>query len=236
MKNHHIIAYLLLVISLIFAVSSISASQYIIEFNQIAEKLIVTETINQVQTTLEATEELDQTKTGYYFIQKIVSKDNFDNFSIILRLEPGVTAQTNEIFPQGYQTKTDGQEIVIQWDYYNVKTGNVFAFFVSLEDQNKNENYLWAYLIITIILAAAIFSSYRYLNHKRKDISRYLLDDEKRVIKLLKEAEGKSLWQKNIQSTLEFSKAKLSRMIRNLESRSLIEKISIGNTNKIRLK
>lgn len=234
MKNHHIIAYLLLVISLIFAVSSISANQYVIEFNQVAEKLIVTETINQVQTTLEATEELDQTKTGYYFIQKIVSKDNFDNFSIILRLEPGVTAQTNEIFPQGYQTKTDGQEIIIQWDYYNVKTGNVFAFFVSLEDQNKNS--LWTYLIIVILLAAAIFLSYRYLNPKRKDISKYLLDDEKRVIKLLKEAEGKSLWQKNIQKTLGFSKAKLSRMIRNLESRGLIEKIPIGNTNKIRLK
>jgi len=43
------------------------------------------------------------------------------------------------------------------------------------------------------------------------------------------------MWQKQLQLKTGFSKAKLSRVIRNLESRSLVKKIPFGNANKIRL-
>jgi uncharacterized membrane protein len=44
------------------------------------------------------------------------------------------------------------------------------------------------------------------------------------------------LWQKQIQNSTGFSKAKVSRLVRNLESRGLVKKIPFGNTNKIRLR
>ena len=64
----------------------------------------------------------------------------------------------------------------------------------------------------------------------------YLLDTEKNIIEELKKADRNELWQRQIQSSTGFSKAKVSRLIRKLESRGLITKIPFGNTNKIRLK
>lgn len=64
----------------------------------------------------------------------------------------------------------------------------------------------------------------------------YLLDTEKKVIEALKQAERNELWQKQIQNLTGFSKAKVSRLINNLEQRNLVRKINFGNTNKIRLK
>ena len=63
----------------------------------------------------------------------------------------------------------------------------------------------------------------------------YLLDTEKKVIEELKKADKNELWQKQIQIATGFSKAKLSRLIRNIEARGLIKKIPMGNTNKIKL-
>lgn len=64
----------------------------------------------------------------------------------------------------------------------------------------------------------------------------YLLDTEKKVIDSLKQAERNELWQKQIQNITGFSKAKVSRLINNLEQRNLVKKINFGNTNKIRLR
>lgn len=64
----------------------------------------------------------------------------------------------------------------------------------------------------------------------------YLLETEKKVIDALKQAERNELWQKQIQNLTGFSKAKVSRLINNLEQRNLVRKINFGNTNKIRLK
>jgi uncharacterized membrane protein len=63
-----------------------------------------------------------------------------------------------------------------------------------------------------------------------------LLDTEKKVIEELKKADRNELWQKQIQNLTGFSKAKVSRLIRDLETRGLVKKIIFGNTNKIRLK
>jgi uncharacterized membrane protein len=74
------------------------------------------------------------------------------------------------------------------------------------------------------------------IKEKESNDYNYLLDTEKKIIDELKKANRNELWQKQIQSSTEFSKAKVSRLIRNLEARGLIIKIPFGNTNKIRLK
>ena len=67
-------------------------------------------------------------------------------------------------------------------------------------------------------------------------IEEHLIESEKAVIAELKNADKKELWQKQLQLKTEFSKAKLSRVIRNLEARNIIQKTPYGNTNKIKLK
>ncbi|MBI2151533.1 hypothetical protein HYU21_02280 [Candidatus Woesearchaeota archaeon] len=70
----------------------------------------------------------------------------------------------------------------------------------------------------------------------KKDLTRNLFEEERAIIETLFEADNQELWQKQLVLKTGISKVKLSRKIRNLEAKSLIEKIPFGNTNKIRLK
>lgn len=211
-------------------ISGVWSSEYSLEFNQAGDKLFVRDNNSSIFT---FSDSLDKTEGGYYFIKRVKAEDNYSSFSIILNLEAGVVAERGKIFPVGYTILSDGQTISFVWTYYNVSRDSDFAFFVSLIDKKNNVNYVWIYVILVVIV---VLIGFIYFKNKRKEGNKYLLDEEKRVIQLLKQADGHGMWQKNIQSSLGFSKAKLSRMIRNLESRGLIEKIPMGNTNKIRLK
>lgn len=222
-----------MILMFVVMISSVLASDYSIVFNQVGDKLVIQE--NNLSGVV-SSNGLDKTDSGYYFIKQIKVDKNYDSFFVRLNLEAGVVAESGQIFPVGYTSSSDGQIISFVWSYYNVSKGDDFAFFVSLEDKRNNVSYTWIYLVLIVVLIFVGFFGFRYFKSKRKDVDKYLLDEEKKVIQLLKQTDGKGMWQKNIQSSLGFSKAKLSRMIRNLESRGLIEKIPIGNTNKIRLK
>lgn len=225
---------LIFIVALIIGIMPfIMASNYYIEFNQEGNKVFANENNVSIDISKEA---LENTDSGYYFVKRIEADDDYNEFVVRLNLEEGVVANPEEIFPADFRSLSDGQIISLEWRYHNVSRGSVLAFFVSLEDKKNISSNSWLYYVIAIALVIIGFFLFRHFFNKRKDAGKYLLDDEKKVIVLLKDAEGKSLWQKNIQSSLGFSKAKLSRMIRNLESRNLIEKIPIGNTNKIKLK
>lgn len=215
-----------LVLIIVFSMLNF-VSSYTIEFNQVGDKVFIIE--NNLSSSIE---ELEKTNFGYYFVKRLNASENFDSFIIKLNLDYGVVARTQEIFPGNYKTVTDGQTISLMWIYSNVSKGQDFAFFVALEDKNKS-SYNWIYFIIIILLILGGLFIFKYMKNKSNE--NYLLDDEKKVIRLLKKADKKELWQKNIQISLGISKAKLSRLIRNLESRGLIKKISFGNANKIRL-
>jgi uncharacterized membrane protein len=218
----------------------LSAGEYYIEFNQASDQLIVKENLNGNQTTTITTEGLDVTENGYYFIKKIESANNYSNFTIRLNLEKGVVVKDNQIFPENYELETNGEIISFVWHYNNIKAGQKLAFFVDLEDTKAtSNNRIFLILIILALVFLILFFISRYIvkrNEKKSNIDKYLLDEEKKVIRILKKADRQELWQKNIQKSLSLSKAKCSRLIRNLESRDLIEKIPFGNTNKIRLK
>ncbi|RJQ22247.1 hypothetical protein C4580_00885 [Candidatus Woesearchaeota archaeon] len=69
-----------------------------------------------------------------------------------------------------------------------------------------------------------------------KAIAPQFVEDEQRVVELLRSAQNQELWQKQLVQETAFSKAKLSRIVRNLEERGVITKQIFGNTNKIGLK
>ncbi len=69
---------------------------------------------------------------------------------------------------------------------------------------------------------------------KKKIIVPTLMDNEQKIVEFLKE-KGE-VWQKQILQATGFSKAKVSRTIRNLEERGVVTKTIYGNTNKIALK
>lgn len=63
-----------------------------------------------------------------------------------------------------------------------------------------------------------------------------LYEEEKIIVNALNESNNKEMWQKELLQKTGLTKVKLSRRLRALEERGMIEKIPYGNTNKIRLK
>jgi len=163
--------------------------------------------------------------------------------------ESAVLSENGLLFPEPDLISSDGRSIILNWENYNEKQIIVDYEFV------KKKNFIFYILILIIVLT---FISYlifqrkifkkkiqklkgrakrnKKTNLKSEIIEEHLVESEKAIINELKKAEKNQLWQKQLQTQTGFSKAKLSRTIRNLESRNLIQKIPMGNTNKIKLK
>lgn len=182
-------------------------------------------------------EGLNRADEGFYFVNKIVYPENFDSVTVRLNLDKGIIVHNSEAYPMGYQIESDGQIISLVWKFGSVKKGEYVPVFVNLEAINGEFNWwtIFAFLIVLIFVAGFAFY-YKKIFKKGKNNYEHLLDAEKKVIGELKKADRNELWQKQLQISTDFSKAKLSRLIRNLESRGLIKKVPYGNTNKISLK
>lgn len=244
----------LIVLACFLAITLVSANSYSIEFTQVNDKIVVKEMINEKSIGSYVDQDLlDKSADSLYFVKKIIFNQSFDNVKLKFNLDTGVIIKDNLIFPAGYSLESNGQIITAVWNLKNVVDGQTFAVFITLEDTKWSSN--WIYWLAGILVIIAVGAFVYWLDKKAKikkikaDKSKphskkkkiqseydYLLDTEKKVIEELKKADRHELWQKQIQDSTGFSKAKVSRLIRNLESRGLIVKIPFGNTNKIRLK
>ena len=70
---------------------------------------------------------------------------------------------------------------------------------------------------------------------KKKDVTRNLFGEEKKIIEYLIEKKGHSCWTKELSKELDISKVRLSRKLRNLQEKELISKEPHGNENRITL-
>lgn len=155
--------------------------------------------------------------------EKAVLKYNLES------LEQSVIPKTDKVF-------TDGKRIIIKWDETDLKyAGSLLIIY----NQENNNNLIWfALTFILIIVFIFVFNKFfknKFLK-KDKELTRNLFDEEKKIVAILIKAKNNELWQKQLELESGISKVRLSRRLRNLEQKGLIEKILYGNTNKIRLK
>jgi uncharacterized membrane protein len=139
--------------------------------------------------------------------------------------------------PKTTDTYSDGQRVILYWE----QKGQELPISV-VARQVVGTQAGW--MIATFIaIAAAIISSYIVIHQRRATkpkqkkktvIVPTLIDNEQKIVNFLKE--NGEVWQKQIQQATTFSKAKVSRILRNLEERGVITKTIYGNTNKISLK
>jgi len=179
--------------------------------------------------------EMIETKEGYIFLDKVYFEEDYENVEISLILDYGYLLSEVGASPIDYETFTDGRLIEIKWKFDNIRKGDQKTFFAIIEKYKEKKGGL-IYVISIISLVLIFLSIFLFFTKKKKENNIYLLEEEKKIVNYLKKCDRNESWQKNIQKDLGFSKAKLSRLIRNLESRNLIKKIPFGNTNKIILK
>lgn len=198
---------------------------------------------------------LDKFDEGYYFVHELKLDNGFEKVSARVHLKEGYYLQKDKIFPKNYILQTDGEKIYVVWYLTDVQKGDSLPIFLTIKSE-KGEGILdWAIIavLIVIVVAGALYFYSRKpkiivkavrgakkqkekVENKLENVEKYLVESEKAVLDALKKADRGETWQKQLQIATGFSKAKLSRVIRNLEARNLIEKIPFGNTNKVRLK
>ncbi len=151
------------------------------------------------------------------------------------------------VTPEAGRIYSDGRRTSIVWQRAEISR----KFSVSvLSEKKRNEGQFPAYaaaLAITIV-GTGIFAFYLRSNLKRKRVPLIcdfplkeniavpnLIESEMIVVDILRSSMGRTMKQRDIQEKSGFSKAKLSRVIRNLEERKVILKKPSGNTNEVTL-
>ncbi len=143
--------------------------------------------------------------------------------------------------PADGETHTDGRRILIDWARNNFTAGDLLSISVVYENvQNLPfSNLLPLFLVLIFILIG--ISTYLYLKKNKiiiktednlDSVLLILTPDERNIIDCLLAENGEKMQRKIVNET-NFSKAKVSRLIKDLKGRGIIGVEEKGRTNRI---
>jgi len=145
-------------------------------------------------------------------------------------------------FPRDGETLTDGRHIMIYWEKENLTPEDNLQFSVLYTMSGAREplyNYIIVFLTLIVIIIMVGITVYLKKERRTKSmdvVTSVLNDDERCIVNILNKREGKCL-QKVLVRESGFSKAKVSRLVKNLKERGIIklEPVS-GRENRVLLK
>lgn len=210
---------------------------------------------NNVLVTLQKTKNFSFEYVSDYYLEKSGSKNFFQikndfefQYNVSLFLSPGLVLENEGLlFPEPSKITSDGQRVILFWKNFNED-----QIIVSYNDYSTN-NYYWTWILAFFIFIGIVFyfkqkrkfiremqriqsKKKREKTKQKKDLTKNLLKEEKKIVEYLLNKKGKESWTKEIVKDLDIGKVRLSRKLRNLEEKDLIERIPYGNENKIKLK
>lgn len=155
---------------------------------------------------------------------------------IVTLPEGAIVVQKNgipvlESFPQNLTILSDGQRIILAWQLQNTDSLRMNVLYQQIQPP-INPNYVIA-LIVAIIFGAA-FVVYYFSRKRAENIIFTVLDPiERQILDEIIKA-GDEVNQKQIVLKTNLSKAKVSKVVKSLEQRGLIEVKHLGRTNKLK--
>jgi hypothetical protein len=177
----------------------------------------------------------------YVFKYKFPVTQVTDKFSVKVKLPLGsVIAEKSKLlnttlrpFEPSYGIEgTDGRQIYIKWDLTNPKLGETIDSAIIFEKIGAPALAIVGVSIVLVVIAAIIFIVI-FLKKSYRQILPVLTDSERAIMNIV--IRNKKINQKKIVQETDFSKAKVSRIIKNLEERGLVRRISEGRTNIVML-
>lgn len=122
---------------------------------------------------------------------------------------------------------TDGQKITLIWDFNNSERADLSVFY------EGEGNFGTIIIIFAVVLLAGIsLIFFIFKKSKIRDIEETLSSEELKIVEQIRKGVTK---QKEIAKNLEFSKSKMSKIVRKLEEKGLIEKKPYFKTNILKL-
>lgn len=173
-----------------------------------------------------------------YFNADFGLNKNLDQVFTFVRLPEGMALASREPLPENATKGSDGRRIIVTWKLTNVKSTQPLRFEILYEQIQQPPLFqLRLRHFVVFGIAAAAVTSFIYLHYFRRPEKLVLsvLDDyERQVMDILVASDGVVSQKKVVQDT-NLSKAKISRVVKSLVNRGLIELERVGRTNKLKL-
>jgi len=166
---------------------------------------------------------------------------NVKRFNLKITLPEGYGVAEEGISPEA-RISSDGRRVILIWELNEPIPVEFreFKVIVLYERLGILSTAFYYYAIIFVISLLLAFLIYRYYRSRKtgtstkKDLSdkvEILKDDEQLIMKLIIDQDG--IDQREIIKTTDFSKAKVSKILSELEKREIIFKKQIGRRNKL---
>lgn len=159
-----------------------------------------------------------------------------DQFFLSIRLPEGMVISDESELPfiENLNKLSDGRHIIMVWELGSI-TNQPLIFQILYEPIVKQSPLIW-YVIsgaIAVSVATLIFVMKKI--RKPQEVILSVLDDyERKVMEILTQAGGEINQRRVVQQT-NLSKAKVSRVVKDLAERGLIEIRRIGRINKLKI-
>ncbi len=132
------------------------------------------------------------------------------------------------VSPNPSSVSSDGRRIFLDWKLGDVEEATIFLFYEGDED-----NFFWLILLLVFVLAGTITGFVLYKRKSWESVRGVLSKDENLVLDMISRNVSK---QKDIARNLGFSKSKMSKVVRKLEEKGLVERIPHFKTNILKIK
>ncbi|MBW2977616.1 hypothetical protein KY331_02115 [Candidatus Woesearchaeota archaeon] len=214
---------------------------------------------NSVKIYMDATKEIklsyitkEHIDRSNFLLNKIIEYDA-DSFEITLVLpeeavlKRQIKDETGSIFPRPDKATTDGRSLIFIWEREDVEAGDEVSIFVMYKTKEFSLPLPMSILVAILILALVVYFYYTKKPTKKEvkkkvkkkatehKMLKHLKEDEQQIVRVLKQRKG-SCEQGTLRVVTNFSKARLSRLLMELEERRIIYKEKRGKKNLIFLK
>jgi DNA-binding transcriptional ArsR family regulator len=165
---------------------------------------------------------------------------NITTFSFVGILPEGSgLVEDSEIFQPFFPTDcfkgSDGRRIYLYWRKENVVKGEIFHVQIAYEQFVKNfelTNFLVGFILVVLASTGIVFFYLKRKPRILKLIFPLLHKDEKIIMDIILKHGGK-VNQKTIVKESNYSKAKVSKVLKSLAERGIVRLERVGRTNKV---
>jgi len=171
---------------------------------------------------------VDRTRTGRVLRLRLLFP-GVEDLNVRVFLPEGFRVSADpSVSPSPGTISSDGQRIFLDWEFVNVEQTTIFLFYEGEED-----SFVFAILVLALVLAMVLTSFILYRKKSWESVKSVLSDDENKVLDLVSKGISK---QKDIAGELGFSKSKMSKVVRKLEEKGLVERTPHFKTNILKIK
>jgi hypothetical protein len=200
--------------------------------------MALTEEKRTVEITFDTNDFVKTLDSKFYFDADLGLNQDVERVFTFVRLPEGMVLSSKQPSPGNFTSISDGRRIIITWMATNINSQSPLRYEILYE---RVQQPIWGQIrlryivVVGIVAVAAIsFAYFRYFRKSEQLVLSVLDDYERKVMDIIVASEGIVNQKKVVQET-NLSKAKISRVVKSLVNRGLVEVEHTGRTNRLKL-